>query len=252
MNTSDNQTRKRSPHRRHWARRSHRVVAIGAFSFLILIALTGLLLNHADDLGLPQATISSVVAKRVYGIEAPPIEAVFAAGEFVFVTVDNTVYADVTPIAFDAGTILGAVVNDSMIVIATDRELILTTVDAVPIERTGIDSAQALSRIGHYESRVVVATSDGIFALDTNRMILTPLEMMPTNMSWSEPILISDEQRQRIDTATVGQIISWERMLLDLHSGRILPVVGRYLFDLTALCLLYLCMSGVLLWFRKR
>jgi len=81
---------------------------------------------------------------------------------------------------------------------------------------------------------------------------LSALEPAPANISWSESIQLGNEQIDQISNATLSRVISWERILSDLHSGRILPGVGRYLFDLTALCLLYLCMSGVLLWFRRR
>lgn len=252
MNTSNKQTKKRSQHPRHWARRSHRVVAIGAFSFLVLIAITGLLLNHSDDLGLPQGYLSAGVAKRLYGIDAPPIDAAFDAAGISIVTAANTVYANGTVIADDAGEIRGAVVSNNLIVIATDREFILTTRDSVLIERSAIASAQQLNTIGLVGSRVIVELSDGRFEFDPNQMQLSALDPAVTDIVWSEPVQLNDEQLHRVNGAAVGQIISWERVLSDLHSGRILPGVGRYIFDLTALCLLYLCLSGVLLWFRQR
>lgn len=228
------------------------MVAIGAFSFLILIAVTGLVLNHADDLGLPQQTISGEMAKHLYGVAAAPIDAAFEAADIVFVTVADSLYADAVPIADAAGEIRGAVASNDMIVVATDREIILTTADAVLIERSEIEAAQQLLRIGFAGSQVVVDLGDGHFAFNTNQMRLTALESAPANTSWSETIQLENEQIDRISSATLSRVISWERLLSDLHSGRILPGVGRYLFDLTALCLLYLCMSGVLLWFRRR
>lgn len=214
--------------------------------------MTGLLLNHSDDLGLPQGYVSGAVAKGLYGIEAPPIDAAFAAADIVFVTVADTVYAGVTPVAEDIGIIRGAVVSNNLIVIATDRELILAAADAAPIERSQITADQKLTRIGLIGSRVFVETSGGIYELDINRMSLSTPETTITGISWSEPTPLDDEQINRIGSASVAKVVSWERIVSDLHSGRILPGVGRYIFDITALSLLYLCFSGVLLWFRKR
>jgi uncharacterized iron-regulated membrane protein len=61
-----------------------------------------------------------------------------------------------------------------------------------------------------------------------------------------------DAQAEQIGIAALGQEIQWERVLLDLLSGRILPGVGRYLADITALALLYMCFSGIVLWTRRR
>jgi hypothetical protein len=252
VNTSDNQSKKRSPHPRHWARRSHRVVAIGAFSFLILVAITGLLLNHSDDLGLPQQHVSGALAKRLYGIEATAVGAAFEAAGLIYVTAADTVYAGDSPIADGAGEIRGAVLNNDLVVIATDREFILATRDAVVVERSEIAPTQQASRLGVAGSRVVVDTDAGRFAFDTNRMQLAALDPAIGEPAWSVAVELDDEQQQRLSNAAIGQIISWERVISDLHSGRILPGVGVYLFDITALCLLYLCMSGVLLWFRRR
>lgn len=252
MNTSDNQARKRSQRHRHWARRSHRVVAIGAFSFLILLAITGLLLNHSDDLGLPHQYISGAVAKGLYGVEAPPIDAAFAAAESVFVTLSGTLYADIAPVADDVGEIRGAVASNGIIVVVTDREVILTTREATLIERTDMASGQQLHRVGLDGSRVIVELADGRFEFDYDQMQLLALEPATSDIAWSESVQPEDEQLRQLGNATSGQIISWERVLSDLHSGRILPTVGRYLFDLAALCLLYLCISGVFLWFRRR
>jgi len=251
VNTSDNQARKRSPRHRHWARRSHRVVAIGAFSFLILLAITGLLLNHSDDLGLPQQFVSGSVAEKLYGIEAPSIDAAFAAADLVFVTMAGTLYGNVIAVADDVGEIRGAVVSDNLVVVATDREFILTTTEPTLVERSDIGSVQRLNRIGLAGSQVVVELNSGRFAFDSNQMLLSALNPAIADIAWSEAIQAEEQQARQLGNAAAGEIISWERVLSDLHSGRILPNVGRIIFDLAALCLLYLCMSGVLLWFRR-
>lgn len=252
MNTSDDQTCKRPRRRRHWARRTHRVVAIGAFSFLIVIAITGLLLNHADEFGLTRGHVSSGLASRLYGIEAPPVDSAFEASGFVFATVSDAFYADYNRIANDTGETRGAVASNDMIVIATQREFILMTENAVLVERSVRGSSQVLNRIGSDGSRVVVDMADGYWNFDPDQMRMTTRNATTDGIAWSEPISLNDDQLRRIGNAAVAQVISWERLFSDLHSGRILPTVGRYIFDITALCLLYLCMSGVVLWFRKR
>jgi uncharacterized iron-regulated membrane protein len=77
--------------------------------------------------------------------------------------------------------------------------------------------------------------------------------MLSTNdVLWSQPATPSAERAEQIGAAALGRAINWERVLLDFHSGRILPTVGRYLADLTALCILYMCFTGIFVWVRKR
>jgi len=217
-----------------------------------LIALTGLLLNHSDDLGLPQGYLSNELAKHLYGIEAPPVEAAFNAGDAFIASAANSVYFNETPIAADAGMVRGVVSSNNIVVIATDQEFVLTTVAGSLIERMAIAMAQPPERIGTIDSRIIVESGNAHFELDPGQMMLSPLKSVAENVTWSETMPLNNEQQQRLGAAATGQVITWERVLVDLHSGRILPYAGRYLFDLTALCLLYLCMSGVFLWFRRR
>ena len=210
------------------------------------------MLNHSDELGLPQLHVSGALANRLYGIEAAPVSTAFEAAGLVLVSAADTVYANENPIADGAGEIRGAVVSDDLVVIGTNREVILTTTDAMVVERSAIAPSQELNRVGLEGSRVVVDTDTGLFALDTNQMQLTALDSLSIDPAWSVPVQLDAAQGRRVSDAAAGHIITWERLLSDLHSGRILPVFGRYLFDITALCLLYLCISGVFLWFRRR
>ena len=98
-----------------------------------------------------------------------------------------------------------------------------------------------------------MATEDAYSEFDPLRMSLSaPISSTVDSIAWSLPTILSDEQAQQIGTAVLGQAFNWERVLLDLHSGRILPTVGRYIADITALCLLYMCFSGFVLWTRRR
>ena len=49
-----------------------------------------------------------------------------------------------------------------------------------------------------------------------------------------------------------GRGLSWERLLADLHSGRILGAAGTYFMDFIALSLIVLSMTGLFQWRRRR
>ncbi len=58
--------------------------------------------------------------------------------------------------------------------------------------------------------------------------------------------------QQAITRVYRGEGLSLERLLLDLHSGRIFGSIGVLVYDLLALALGFLSISGLVLWFRSR
>ncbi len=50
----------------------------------------------------------------------------------------------------------------------------------------------------------------------------------------------------------LGHELTWERVLLDLHSGRALTENGVYIMDVAALGMLFLAFSGILIWMQRR
>lgn len=252
MNMPDKRT-PRSPTRlRHWANRTHRFVAIVAVSFLIVITLTGLVLNHADALGMSNRGAAFLAS--VYGIDAPPVDTAFRAADIVFASAADTLYANGRELMAIAGPIRGAAVGaNGQIVVATSTELLLITGEAVLVERAAVDAGAPILRLGTDSDRLVVATTDEHFTVELATMRLAAIDASDENLvSWSEPVTPGEDQLRRIATHSLGKVLSWERVLIDLHSGRILPVVGRYIVDLAALCLLYLSMTGIIVWVRTR
>jgi len=52
--------------------------------------------------------------------------------------------------------------------------------------------------------------------------------------------------------AYAATMLPWERVLLDLHSGRIFGRFGPWVMDLAALLLVFLAATGPWLWWRQR
>ena len=71
-------------------------------------------------------------------------------------------------------------------------------------------------------------------------------------VSWSEATPVPAGLEESLQAAYRGAGLPVERVLLDLHSGRILGRAGIYLVDAAAVLFLLLAMSGVWLWTRRR
>jgi uncharacterized iron-regulated membrane protein len=107
-----------------------------------------------------------------------------------------------------------------------------------------------LQGLGRVDSHVVLQTANGWFLADLDRM------------DFSEPaaggVLI-----QQLAPGVLPQVIhrgipaqeswlTWERLLLDLHSGRVLGPVGVLIVDAIGVVLAMLAMSGLAMWLLHR
>lgn len=252
MNMHDAPIPRSATRLRHWTNRTHRAVALFAVVFLTIVTLSGLVLNHADALGMSSRGAGFLAS--LYGIDAPPVDAAFEAGEYFFATAADTLYANGRALATVSGPIRGVATDgNGDIVIATSSELILTTGDADLIERASVDPGAPILRAGKLGGRPIVATGAGYFIVDTATLGLVPVDGIDAaNVTWAQATALAADQQRRIETHALGEVLHWERVLTDLHSGRILPVVGRYLVDLAALCLIYLSVTGIMIWVRTR
>jgi len=251
MNTQEQQARLLPP-RRHWARQTHRVLGVASAIFLVLISTSGLILNHADDFGMSHRAAAPWLL-RLYGDELPPVDSAFSTAGVLFATSSNTLYSDGEVLANSVGPLTGAVATDGVFVVATGREFLVTSSDLELIERYAPDEPGLIEQLGTNDGRVVVAIEGALYELDLQNMSLSePVAHSTDTILWSPPATLNADQAEQIGAAALGQAINWERVLLDFHSGRILPTVGRYLADLTALCILYMCFTGVFVWLRKR
>jgi hypothetical protein len=220
--------------------------------FLVFISATGLVLNHADDFGMPHRPAGSWLL-HLYSAELPPVDSAYSAANVLFATSTDTLYANGEELAKKTGRLIGAVATKDFHVVATGEEFFVSNRAVILIERYAPDANGPMTRLGTLGEHIIAMVQDELYEFDPQRMSLEVQANLPTSaIAWSQPVTPSDEQAEQIGVAALGQAINWERVLLDFHSGRILPTVGRYIADITALCLLYMCFTGLFLWARKR
>lgn len=225
---------------------------MSALLFLVLLSISGLVLNHADTLGLSHRAVAPWLL-GIYGIDLPPVDAAFEVPGVLVASSANTLYANNVELARNSRPVIGAVAADDTVVVASENEIFLLTQTGRMIERFATDPAASMSKLGKDGQRVVVMTAAGLREFDPQQMHLAAFEQDASGaIVWSQAVALDGARAQQIGTAALGQTINWERVMLDFHSGRILPTVGRYLADLTALSLLYMCFTGLILWRRRR
>ncbi|MBT5221216.1 MAG: hypothetical protein HOM16_17270, partial [Woeseia sp.] len=175
MNTLNEEPKRQQRLGKHWARRTHRVLGVSSVTFIFLISLTGLVLNHADILKLSTHYISGPVMLGLYGIDAPPVETAFEVRDVIFATADNKLFANGQLLADEVEVLRGAITKDNVIVLATDNEFFIVTQSAELVERFAPDVSGLTGRLGTDGQLVVADIDSHQYFFDTNSMRLQSL-----------------------------------------------------------------------------
>lgn len=232
--------------------RVHRVLGLSSALFVLLLAVTGLALNHTGLLALDRHHVAADWLLDWYGIEPPEVTG-FAAGDHHVAHMGERLWLDGEPVLEDVDALRGAVKPGRFLVVALGNELALLTVGGRLVERIGAEAGapREIRRVGaRDDGTVVVEAADGYFRSDP-----TLAGWQPTTgpaVDWSRPAPLPAELKNRMARQWRGRGLSVERLLLDLHSGRILGRFGVWLMDAMALIFIVLAITGTWVWYRRR
>ena len=234
-------------------RRLHRSVGAGAVVFIIFMVISGIALNHSNTMGLDQRHVSQPALLSWYGLDEPEQINSFAVGDEWLSVTGSQLYLNGKPVSHLSKGV-GAVSNGDMLIAAGGDEMLLLDYSGNLVERLPWDlpANGPIESIGLLpENIVVVKTANSLWLADTLLLNWQSMEEIIPGPLWStsksapEGITSSIEQHYR------GEGPSLERVLLDLHSGRIFGPVGVLVYDLLALTLGFLAISGLVLWLRS-
>ncbi len=230
----------------------HRRAGLVAIILVIILAITGILLNHTEALKLDETYVESSVLLGWYGLE-PEGEAVsYDVGEHVITVLDHQVFFNSYPVATNEQAFHGAVKAEQLIVLAFDTELLLLTHDGQVVERmpTGHGFSN-IQRIGVKYQRPVIETSDPMYYMADEHMLDWDV-IINEDIAWAKQTTLSDTKMQVLLESYRGRGLTLERVLLDLHSGRLFGQYGVFLMDAAAVALLWLSGSGLWVWWQRR
>ncbi|HSH28473.1 MAG TPA: PepSY domain-containing protein, partial [Thiohalobacter sp.] len=71
-------------------------------------------------------------------------------------------------------------------------------------------------------------------------------------VTWAQTDTLPAELYEELVEHYRGEVLPLERVLLDLHSGRIFGRHGYLVMDVAAVLLIALALSGSLIWLRRR
>ncbi|MBU3069783.1 PepSY-associated TM helix domain-containing protein [Aestuariicella sp. G3-2] len=230
--------------------RWHRRLGVVAALIVVVVSITGFLLNHTSDLGLGSLPVRQAWLLQHYGVKAPELTSFSVGDGWLSGDDQGYVYLNGQQAAQCRQRLVGGVLTDRWLVVACSHELLLLTPDGDLLERLGetYELPVPLSAIGQCSGEVCLNNGQTVQA-DLEQVRWEPRE--DASVDWSRPAALPDELRDRLMHEQLGVQLSWERVMLDLHSGRIGGRLGVWLVDLAAILLLFLAFSGFMLWYQQ-
>jgi uncharacterized iron-regulated membrane protein len=235
---------------RAWFRRGHRWLGSLLVAFVVVFAVSGIALNHASDFGLDRHHVQWSWLLSAYGIDAPEPAASFAVDGHRATLLGGQLYYNGAAVAEDVAALTGMAALGPLVLIGSRSRAFVLTTDGAFVEAidVGTELPNGIERVGKAGDVAVVESAGSLFRSDAEVTTFAAWEGdAPHKVSWSESSRPEPDQLEALREAYRGEGLTVERVLLDLHSGRILPKVGPLIMDIVAICMVILSLSGLLL-----
>lgn len=246
------QKRRRRQKVRAFLWRWHRRLGLVAAILVMVLSVTGIMLNHTETLKLDESPLRNQLLLSLYGVEAPEITSYAMGARYLSHLGGDYLYLNADELAYCRGRFAGVVSISGLWIVGCGDELILLTEDGEIVERIGsvYQFPTSLSRIGRCGESLCFEAGAQRYIGDVDQLSWRPVDKGLSD--WSQSVVAPESIRRELIERFQGEGINWERVVLDLHSGRILSGFGVALMDLTALGLVLLSLSGFTLWYQGR
>lgn len=209
--------------------RWHRRLAVIVMFWLAVLALSGMLVNHAHDWGLDREPIPLSLHSSLYGIEHSP----------------DTGCDGLPEIVAECRRIFAILDLPNGRLLLAEHSLFLLDADGNLLEKLALGPTGLVSLEAGY------ARGGNIYLRDGSNIVRTGPELLDFQvLSERESAALADAAWQRRGEQSGS--ISWERLLLDLHAARFLGPFAKAFNDLAAGLILLLLLSGTWLHRLKR
>lgn len=227
----------------------HRRIGLVCAIFVLVLSVTGLLLNHTTSLKLDSIKLRSPILTSLYNLpSATP--ASFRAGEqWVSHNGIDTLYLGQENIEQCEPPLKGAITQRNLLQILCGNELLLLTTEGDLLEKIspvlGLpDGSQALALS---DGQLIIKTANGALSADIDTLQFKSTTASP---AWVKAETPPAELKNFLTEQSPAMDL--EQILLDLHSGRLFGGIGVFVMDLAAILLIVLSITGVIAWQTSR
>ena len=204
-------------------RRNHRWAGGTLVAFVLFLSITGIALNHSNDLGLDRKYVTWNWLLDAYGMGLPESYA-------------------------------GMAVLEPLVLVGDGRRvhILLSTGELVESIDLAAYLPDRIERVGTAGGRAILQSGDSLFRSDADLTEFASwLDGDEGQVNWSAKVIPDTPGLEALEATWRGQGLTVERVLLDLHSGRLFRIPGRVLLDIIAVGLILLSISGLVLARRR-
>ncbi len=228
--------------------KSHRYAGLFSAVILIMLAVTGIALNHTEDLKLDSQMIQSDTILDWYGVSSPTDFKSFSAGQHWLTIANQQIYFDHSLLLKQQNRLLGAVETNEFVAAAFSNSLMMLTLEGELIEQSPFE---AIVRIGiGSQQQVVIQTETELMVSDDGLLSWHPYHNK--QIKWSTPRQPPKPIAKSIKHSFRTSVLPMERVLLDIHSGRFFGYAGVVLVDISGILLILLALSGCSIWLKHK
>jgi hypothetical protein len=234
-------------------RLAHRWIGIGLAAFVILLSGTGIAINHSDNWNLNNRYVTWSWLLDAYGIRAPVLSASFSDRGHYAALLGHRLYFDHREITDNVDSLTGLVVTGELALLTTDDSAFVLTIEGDLVEQ--LDLSQRLpgriEALGRSQNSAVIYSADSIFRSDKD---VTQFEewsnTSDADIVSSQVLPLPDSILSSLQNQYRGRGLSIERLLTDVHSGRLVGKSGPLFMDAIAVLLMLLSATGLFMWLR--
>ena len=240
----------RAPKKRR-SRPWHRVLGFLTALPLVWVVITGALLNHTVDWKLDRIQLIHPWLLRAYGMVPSGDPVGVTIGRHEIVEWDGQLFLNAEPLAV-SGNLVGAVADDDgLAVVTSDAVLRLDESGAVveTLDRVALPEIP-LTGVAAEHGRTLLRNAGGWHVVGPGWLEFTPAGEVSVVGQTPSP-MANEDSINRLRSAWSRGGLPASRVVLDLHAGRFLGSFARYFYDFVAICTLWLCLTGLILFFRK-
>jgi uncharacterized iron-regulated membrane protein len=229
-------------------RKWHRRLGLVAALFFVFLGASGIALNHTEELNLDSIVLSQPALLAWYGLRPDVPDLAYPVGTGFFAASEAIWVMDGKLLGRDLGVPIGAVEINGARYVASGDTLFVYLPDGTPVEKMqdGALPAKGLMALGTSGDQLVVKTKSGVFGSADG---VNWQSINGAAVAWAAGRAMPAAQRDAW-TPLFAPTLTLERVLLDLHSGRLFGRFGPWAFDAVALILLVLVLSGVWIYLR--
>ena len=230
----------------------HRYLGITVSLFVIVLSVTGVLLNYTDALKLTDSHISNSWLLNHYNIGDFPVTTyksqskhISQASDYVYLNGEYALHLKeslVGVITINTDIVLA---TESSLIVINDQNEVIDEIDSytgLPEDPLGI----SITESGNPVIRGVNTYWGGSKSLSAWQPFKGP------HPQWVAPIDTPDDINVSVQTHARGNEINFERVILDLHSGRLLGSWGQNIMSIAAVLLIVLAVTGIIMWLKKK